>query len=400
MPYLKLHLINVPGPIRTAHIQPNTLLINMKNNIRFLVFSLLFSVSCTNLLSQKLLPFSIKGRYISDTLNGKVYLSYEINGTGHLDSCQLRNGVFHFSGNILHPVFAILSNSKGQKGFFIEPKPMTLVAKDLVFKEVEIAGSLNSNVYSTIDKELSRIDNRWKPVLDTLDRVSLRSNAKFQELKDWVLLPYFEEIREAYLEFFKKNPQSFVTAYLLSQGVIEMNQGVFPTDSLQMYYQRFKMPIKNSWYGKKIAEELSNRQIGTPGKKAFDFTHTDRDGQILSLQSFRGKYILLDFWGSWCVPCRKGHPHLKEIYNQYKDEDFDIIGIAKEYGSKDIWLKAIQNDGLPWHQILCDSLDSNYNITSFPTKILIDKEGIIIGRYGEEPTELDKLLKNIFNKHN
>ncbi len=368
------------------------------NIMRLLLFYTLLSFSSTQLFSQKLLPFSIKGKSIPDTVSGKMYLSYEINGTGHLDSCQLRNGVFHFSGNILHPVFAILSNNKGRKGFFIEPGPITLVVKDPALKEVEVAGSLSGNEYSKIDKQLSSIDNRWKVVLDTLDKVSVRNIAQFQELKDWVLLPYFEEFREAYLDFFKKYPQSFVTAYLLSQNVIEMNQGVFPIDSLQAYYQRFKMPVKNSWYGKKIAEELSNRQIGVPGKKAFDFSQIDKNGQTLSLQSFRGKYVLLDFWGSWCVPCRKGHPHLKEIYSKYKDEDFDIIGVAKEYGSKDIWLKAIKNDGLPWHQVLCDSLDINYNITSFPTKILIDKEGMIIGRYGEESTELDKQLRTIFDK--
>ncbi|MBI2731597.1 MAG: AhpC/TSA family protein [Sphingobacteriales bacterium] len=368
------------------------------NVIRVLLFYMLLSFSCTSLYSQKPLPFSIKGKSIADTVSEKMYLSYEINGAGHLDSCRLRNGVFHFSGNILHPVFAILSNNKGRKGFFIEPGSITLVVKDTALKELEVIGYGSSNQYSNIDKQLIKIDNRWKAVLDTLDRVSVRSITQFQELKDWVLLPYFEEIRDAYLEFFKKYPQSFVTAYLLSQNVIEMNQGVFPSDSLQAYYKRFKLPIKNSWYGKKIAEELSNRQIAVPGKKAFDFIHTDNNGQTLSLQSFRGKYVLLDFWGSWCVPCRKGHPHLKQLYNQYKDENFDIIGIPKEYGSKDNWLKAMEKDGLPWRQVLCESLDSNYNITSFPTKILIDKEGIIIGRYGEDTAELDKQLKALFDK--
>lgn len=369
------------------------------NILRFLFFYSLFSFSHVNLFSQRLLPFRIQGKGISDSFSGKIYLNYEINGIGNLDSCEIENGLFDFSGNISHPVFAILSNNRGRKGFFMEPKTIRLLVKDPGLSEVEVFGSTSDYEHSKIHNQLSRIDNRWKVVLDTLDSVSLRNITQFQELKDWVLLPYFEECREAYLNFFKEFPQSFVTAYLLSQNVIEMNQGVFPTDSLKAYYQRFKSAIKNSWYGKKINEELLNRQTAIPGKKAFDFTQIDKDGQTLSLLSFRGKYILLDFWGSWCAPCRKGHPHLKEIYSQYKDEDFDIIGVAKEYSPKDIWLKAIENDGLPWHQILCDSLDINYNITSFPTKILIDKEGIIIGRYGEETAELDKKLKAIFNKN-
>lgn len=366
--------------------------------MRLLLFVIMLSFGYSGAFSQKAFPFSLKGKFKSDTIEGKIYLMYEINGKGNIDSSFIKKGMFSFSGNILHPDFAILAFNKAQSNLFLSPGQMTILCKDPELKEIEITGSKADLEYREIDKSVRKINRRWQTVLDTLDAVGTRSITSFQELRDWVLLPYFEEFREAYIDFFAQHPQSFVTAYYLSQNVIEMNQGVFPTDSLRAYYQRFKVPVKSSWYGKKIAEELSNRQIGVPGKKAFDFSQTDKNGQILSLQSFRGKYVLLDFWGSWCVPCRKGHPHLKEIYSKYKDQNFDIIGVAKEYGSKDIWLKAIQNDGLPWHQILCDNLDSNYNITSFPTKILIDKEGVIIGRYGEEATELDKQLKVIFDK--
>jgi thiol-disulfide isomerase/thioredoxin len=119
-------------------------------------------------------------------------------------------------------------------------------------------------------------------------------------------------------------------------------------------------------------------------------------GQTLSLSTFSGKYVLLEFWGSWCVPCRKGNPHLKELYYSYKDKGFDIIGIAKDDDTKDAWVKAVKKDELPWHQILVGDLDTKYNITSYPTKILIDQKGIIIGRYGEDEKELDEKLASIF----
>ena len=106
--------------------------------------------------------------------------------------------------------------------------------------------------------------------------------------------------------------------------------------------------------------------------------------------------MLLDFWGSWCVPCRKGNPHLKELYHQYKDQGFDIIGIAKDDDTRDAWVKAVEKDGLPWHQILVGDLDTKYNVTSYPTKILVDQQGIIIGRYGENEKELDEQLNSIF----
>jgi len=372
-----------------------------KNSILpLLLFYSVFSFNGSKLFSQKLLPFSINGKNISDTFSGKMYLSYEVNDVGNLDSCQIENGQFHFSGNILHPVFAILSKGKWRKDLFIDPKPMTIICKRSQLKEVELLGSKSEYEYREIDKQLSGINNRWKVVLDTLDAVSLRNITQFQELKEWVLLPYFEEFREAYLDFFKEYPQSFVTAYFLSQDVIGMNQGVFPTESLQAYYNRFRTPVKNSWYGKKIIAELAKRKVAVPGMEAFNFIQTDINGQTLSLSSFRGKYILLDFWGSWCVPCRKGNPHLKELYYRYKDKGFDIIGIAKDDNTKDAWIKAVEKDRLPWHQVLCESLDIKYSITSYPTKILIDKQGLIIGRFGEDEIELDQQLNSIFgNSH-
>ncbi|MBI3717285.1 MAG: AhpC/TSA family protein [Sphingobacteriales bacterium] len=366
--------------------------------MRLLLFSILLSLTCTKLLSQRLLPFSIKGKFSTDTTGGKMYLYYQINGVEHADSCLLKKGVFSFSGSLIHTEFARLSFNNRVKDFFLEPKPMTILFKDAELKQIETSGSKSELEFREIDNQLRKINIRWKTVFDTLDAVSLRSNAAFQELRDWVLLPYFEECRETYLDFFNKNPQSFITAYYLSQNVIEMNQGVFPTDSLQAYYDRVRTPIKNSWYGKKIMQELANRKVAIPGTEAFSFMQTDINGLQLSLSSFRGKYILLDFWGSWCVPCRKGNPHLKELYYHYKDKGFDIIGIAKDDNTKDAWIKAVEKDGLPWHQILCNNLDIKYNVTSYPTKILIDKQGLIIGRFGEDEIEIDKLLNSIFDK--
>ncbi len=276
---------------------------------------------------------------------------------------------------------------------------MTILFKNETLKQIETSGSKSEIEFSEINNNLSRIDNRWQSVFDTLSAVNRRSNTSFQELKGWVLPPYFEEIRETYFEFFMKYPQSFVTAYYLSLNVIEMNQGIFPTDSLQAYYNKLRESVKKSWYGKKIIKQLEVRKIAVPGTEAFSFTKSDINGQPLSLSSFRGKYVLLDFWGSWCVPCRKGNPHLKELYYSYKDKGFEIIGIAKDDDKKDEWLKAVEIDGLPWHHILVGDLDTKYNIKSYPTKILIDRQGVIIGRFGSEEIELDKQLNSIFNNN-
>lgn len=358
------------------------------------IFSLIIYKSSN---SQPLSSFHINGKFNVDTLTGKIYLNYQVKEKWIKDSCQIVKGNFSFTGKIMHPVLGRLAYKNKMTEIFLEPTTMKVLLNNEQLEPTEVSGSVSENELRKINNTIKKINSRWQSVKDTLSAVNRRSNPAFQELKSWVLTPYFEEIREAYLDFFKQYPQSYVTAYFLAINIIEMNQGELPADSLKKYYDKLPALVKNSWYGEKITEELAKRKIAVDGTEAYNFTKTDLHGQPLSLSSFRGKYVLLDFWGSWCVPCRKGNPHLKELYARYKEKGFDIIGIAADNDTRDAWHKAIEKDGLPWHQILIDDLEPIYNITSYPTKILIDKNGVIIGRFGSEEKELDEQLSSIFN---
>lgn len=365
--------------------------------MRYLLLTLAISFFNIKANAQQAQPFHINGRLHSDNSTGKVFLFYPFESKWVKDSCQITNGLFSFDGKIAHPVPARLVYENKTKELFIEPTTLSIVNKDDDLQNAEVLSSpLHSN-YEELNSNIKKINTRWKSVIDTLSAVNKRSNITFQELKGWVLNPYFEEIREVYLGFIKNNPNSYITAYLLASNIIEMNQGSMPTDSLKKYFDSFSDDIKKSAYGEMITKELAVRSIGIPGTQAIEFTKTNVQGRQLSLSQFRGKYVLLDFWGSWCVPCRKGNPHLKELYSRYKEKGFDIIGIAADNNTEDAWKKAIQHDALPWHHVLIGTLDTVYNITSYPTKILIDEQGIIIGRFGAEEKELDEKLNAIFN---
>jgi thiol-disulfide isomerase/thioredoxin len=143
---------------------------------------------------------------------------------------------------------------------------------------------------------------------------------------------------------------------------------------------------------------------------AFAAAKVKADGQPVDFSTLKGKYVLLDFWGSWCRPCRASHPHLKVLYAKYKDKGFEIIGIAQEHSksadeNRKAWLTAIEQDGLTWMQVLDNENVDKFNsvnqweVTAFPTKILLDREGNIIGRYVgngnggmEFTTRLEELL--------
>ncbi len=367
----------------------------MRNFLLAFTFTLTFS----NIYSQNLIPFSIEGKFTSDTLTGTIYFYYPKDGKWIMDSCRIKKGRFSFSGKLIHPVLGRLVYNDRTKEIFLEPTSMNILCKDEQLEHVKTTGSLSDTEFNKIDLEIQKINNRWQSVMDTLSTVNKKSNEAFQELKSWVLKPYFEEVREIYLAFFEHYPQSYVTAYFLASKVIKMNQGSLSFDSLKGYYDKFGTSLKDSWYGRIIRKDIAKKMIAVPGTHALDFTKTDLNGQLLSLSSFHGKFVLLDFWGSWCVPCRKANPHLKELYLRYKVNGFDIIGIAADNNTKNAWRKAIVKDGLPWHQILVDELEAVYNVTSYPTKILIDKQGIIIGRFEAEEKELDEKLDSIFSKN-
>ena len=142
------------------------------------------------------------------------------------------------------------------------------------------------------------------------------------------------------------------------------------------------------------------------GAQAADFTKKELGGKEVSLAQWRGKYVLLDFWGSWCGPCRASHPHLKELHEKYKD-DVVFVSVAEEQ-TRDIekarasWEKAIREDGLTWTQILNNegkdlyNLVDLYHVTSFPTKILIDPEGKIAARWSGSSATPDDKLRELF----
>lgn len=191
-----------------------------------------------------------------------------------------------------------------------------------------------------------------------------------------VLNQLTRQMQELQRQYIAARPQSIYSAALLSGMLREDPSVIVPL------FEAFAPAVKESRYGKAIADRLAVIQAIQPGRPAPDFTLTDIDGKTLRLSDFRGKWVLLDFWGSWCIWCRKGNPALVELYQKYGGKDFEIIGLAAR-DREDNWKKAIAEDGLTWrHANLAlneggNDLPAQYNVSGFPTKILIDPEGNI-----------------------
>ncbi|GAB3766377.1 TlpA family protein disulfide reductase [Spirosoma pomorum] len=152
-----------------------------------------------------------------------------------------------------------------------------------------------------------------------------------------------------------------------------------PEDTIKKYFPGLSDQIKSSPVGKSLQQRIAVLATVAPGKAAPLFTARTAEGKTFALETLRGKYVLLDFWGSWCGPCLSGFPQMKARHSNYKDR-LTIVGIACR-DNKAAWLKAIKEQELPWTQLL-DSPDAalanRYGVSAYPTKILIDPQGTLL----------------------
>lgn len=362
----------------------------MKHYIFFFI-----TTCCITANAQTLHPFNLSCT-VHPELKGYIYLSYSHNGEWKKDSSMVTGGKALFKGMLPYPAFARLEHDQKEKQLFLEAGNMTFSSADEDISTGIVSGSKTQKEFDELNSGISIIKDRWKIVWDTLLAINKRSNKTFQEYRGWVLVPFFKELEEANINFFSKYPASYAAAFTL-----QLEARNLTTDSVRLFYDRFPARLKQSEYGRNIFEQLEKRKLGAVGTTAADFSKPDINGNMFNLADLRGKYVLLDFWGSWCVPCRKSHPHLKELYAKYKEQGFEIVGIAADDRTPDAWRKAVKEDDLPWLQVLegdpsGNNIGKQYDIMFYPTKILIDKNGKIIGRYTEEHEILEKKLENLF----
>ena len=173
-----------------------------------------------------------------------------------------------------------------------------------------------------------------------------------------------------------------------------------PLDEYEAGFNLFTERVRGSLLGKNAREEILSRKATQGGIPAPEFTLNDRDGNPVSLASLRGQYVLLDFWASWCVPCRESMPHLKELYEAYHDKGLEILGISTD-SDPDDWKQALAEIDAPWLHVLDETparrkgsrTADTYGVHAVPTLFLIDPEGKMVGKV--EHDSLDVVLKRL-----
>ena len=398
MRYMKINS-SIPGTIRWMEA--------------LVVFSVLVVISsCKDAAPPAELnhPFTLRG-VIEGQDTGWVSLQYmDSSRKWRTDSVRLDQQRFSFGGYLPHPVLASLfgpvrSNSMDDPNttqFFIEPGNISFHGKVDNLKDGTISGSATQMEYKSLLSDEQAVEDKYKPQLDSLRHAT--SPEQIGQIRSR-LEPYFEEMKNADLHYFRQHPQSWVTALFLGLYSDEM-----ATDSLTAFYNRLAADQKQSVFGKKLAGEIASRSKGKPGTLAPDFAVENVRGETIRLSAFQGHYVVIDFWASWCIPCRQESPELMKLYKTYADRGFRILAVSDDDSDPDKWKEAIQKDGTgKWEHVL-RGYDPNdkypedrpdiselFAVNSMPTQILIDPTGKIVGRFDEGGLEdLKKMVLDVY----
>ncbi|ERJ60023.1 hypothetical protein M472_14760 [Sphingobacterium paucimobilis HER1398] len=362
-------------------------------------------MSCTLASQAQQRDFVIQGKFSESIIPKKVYMQYASGGATRVDSTSLVNGSFTFKGKVDDPVPARIFLDYSQKGFgdmenrkdvrvvYLEPLTIRVEATDSLKRAKVLGSKLNDDFkkYMAMSDSLNEVvmDLRRVGAKDATIRANFRSHMSKLEANNVT----------AFKKYVSDNPTSFFSIDALTYLV---NNRVNPAE-VEALFEGISADLRSSTAGMQMKRTLHFDKLTGVGNPILDFTQNDVNNKAVSTKDYRGKYLLIDFWASWCGPCRAENPALVKAYEAYRDNGFEILGVSLDDANKrDAWIKAIADDKLTWTQVSDlkgwkNEASALYGIRSIPSNFLIDPDGKIIAR-NLRGMQVQEKLKEIFNK--
>lgn len=279
--------------------------------------------------------------------------------------------------------FLSLENTQGNMLFINENKDLTITVYKDSLRASKIKGGENNQVFNEYIAVLDESSKKMRALSQKYSNPGMLKDPKIMKEARAEQTKIQEESMEKRREVINNNPESLVSILALSDM---LNSKSIPNTEMKDLYASLDEKVQNTHLGKQIGDALTKASATAVGSKAPGFSGPNPEGEELALKDLMGKVTVIDFWASWCKPCRAENPNIVKMYKKYQDKGLKMVGVSLDKNNaKDKWIKAIKDDGLTWPQISHlqywkGPIADKYGIRSIPATYILDENGIIVAK--------------------
>ena len=340
--------------------------------------------------------------------NGKTVILETPNENGSgltaIDTVKIENGKFEIKGKAIEPSFHTIQveGVQGKIPFILENGDITIVVNKDSIQKSKVSGTYNNDEYVAFNEEITKVQ---KKLMDFQTK-NMQAMNTAQQTKDTAvingLMKEFGKIQEEvgttskakYVAYAETHPKSFISA-LIIQGML--NDPSADTKKSEKMYNSLEESLKNTKPGKAIKAKLAEMKSPSVGAAApaptapavetkwrADFSGPNPDGKVITLKECLGKVTIVDFWASWCGPCRKENPNVVAIYKELHSKGLNIVGVSLDKDAK-AWKEAIAKDKLTWNHVSNlkfwdEPIAAQYKVQSIPATFILDASGNVVAK--------------------